>query len=136
MVVDTSAIVALLLGEPEAVAIAARLADAERSEMSAATFVETTIVTEARLGPTGVLHLQQVMREAEVRVVDVTEGLARTASDAWRRFGKGRHPAALNFGDTFSYALARERGEPLLCVGQDFVQTDLEVVPLVDGGAD
>jgi len=132
VVVDTSAIVALLLGEETAPSIAAALADASDPVVSAATLVEATIVVESRLGPAGVLRLEQVVRESDIAIVDVTEDIARTACDAWRSFGKGRHPAALNFGDCFSYALASRRDEAVLCVGNDFAQTDIGVVSLVD----
>lgn len=97
--------------------------------VSAATLVEATIVTESRLGAEGVLRLDQVFREAEIGVVPVDVEQSRVAVDAWRRYGKGRQPARLNFGDCFSYALARVRDEALLCVGEDFPRTDVAVLP-------
>ena len=97
--------------------------------ISAATLVETTIVVESRLGADGVLRLEQLLRTAEVATVAVDEVQARAASDAWRAFGKGRHPAALNLGDCFTYALAQVRDEPILCVGDDFARTDIYTVP-------
>jgi len=118
VVVDTSALIAVLLGEPEAEEVAALL---ERSivVVPAPTLVETGIVAESRLGPDGVLDLQALLEEAEVAVEPFTEGDARAALDAWRRFGKGRHPAGLNLGDCFAYAVAARRGDSLLFVGDD-----------------
>jgi ribonuclease VapC len=129
LVVDTSALVALLLGEPTAIDIALAFERAGKPVISAATLVEATIVVEAKLGGDGVLRLEQILREAGVETVAVDAEQARAASDAWRAFGKGRHPAGLNFGDCFTYALAHRRGEPVLCVGDDFRRTDLTTVP-------
>jgi ribonuclease VapC len=97
--------------------------------ISAATLVEATIVVESRLGGDGVVRLDQLLRAAEVATVVVDEIQARAASDAWRAFGMGRHPAALNLGDCFTYALAQLRDEPILCVGDDFARTDISTVP-------
>jgi ribonuclease VapC len=130
VVVDTSALVALLLGEPRAPEIATAFEAADSpAVISAATLVEATIVVESRLGADGVLRLEQLLRTAEVATVAVDEVQARAASDAWRAFGKGRHPAALNLGDCFTYALAQVRDEPILCVGDDFARTDIYTVP-------
>jgi ribonuclease VapC len=130
VVVDTSALVALLLGEPGAEDVAAAFETAAGpAVISAATLVEATIVVEARLGADGVLRLDQLLRLAEVATVAVDAVQAAVASDAWRAFGKSRHPAALNLGDCFTYALARCRDEPVLCVGNDFRRTDIETVP-------
>jgi len=129
VVVDTSALVALLLGDVSASAIAGCLERARESVISAATLVEATIVVESRLGGDGVLRLEQILREAEIGIQEVDAEQARGAADAWRSFGKGRHPAALNFGDCFAFALARQRGEAILCIGNDFAHTDIEVVP-------
>jgi ribonuclease VapC len=128
VVVDTSALVALLLGEPHAAAIAAAFESAGPAVISAATLVEATIVVESRLGADGVVRLDQLLRTAEVAAVAVDEAQARAAADAWRAFGKGRHPAALNLGDCFTYALAQVRAEPVLCVGNDFARTDIDTV--------
>jgi ribonuclease VapC len=128
MVVDTSALVALLLGEPEAADIAEAFEASGPAVISAATLVEATIVVESRLGADGVLRLDQVLRAAEFETVAVDAGQARAAADAWRAFGKGRHPAALNFGDCLTYALAQHRGEPILCIGDDFARTDIDTV--------
>lgn len=129
MVVDSSALVALLLGESEAERISVELANTSNAVISAATLVEVTIVIESKLGADGVLRLHQILRESGVSTVSVTEDDARVACDAWRSFGRGRHPAALNFGDCFAYALARQRTEALLCVGDDFRQTDIPTLP-------
>lgn len=129
IVVDTSALVSLLFGEPEAEAVARALeADAEPL-MSAATYVEVMIVAEGRKGPAGALVVEQMMREAGIVVVAHDPDAAQAAVDGWRRFGTGRHPAALNLGDCFAYGLARVRRAPVLCVGTDFARTDVDVVP-------
>ncbi len=124
MIVDTSAIVAVLLGEVGSEAIEASLMSST-SSISAATRVELGIVVEARTGPIGVQLLDELLDRLAVEIVDVDEGQASEAIIAWRRFGKGRHPAGLNFGDTFAYALAMRRQEPLLFVGDDFSRTDV-----------
>lgn len=123
-VVDTSAIVAVLFGEPGSKDIERRLLDSP-CIMSAATRVELGIVVEAKAGPAGAQLLEELLARVAVRIEPVDGGLADEALVCWRRFGKGRHPAGLNYGDTFSYALARRMGLPLLFVGDDFVQTDV-----------
>ncbi len=124
MIVDTSAIVAVLLGEVGSEAIEASLMSST-SSISAATRVELGIVVEARTGPVGVQLLDELLDRLAVEIIDVDEDQASEAIIAWRRFGKGRHPAGLNFGDTFAYALAMRRQEPLLFVGDDFSRTDV-----------
>ena len=125
MVVDTSAIMALLLDEPEATRIDNLLSTTDQSVISAGNHVELLMVTESRAGAEGVLLLDEALRRLEIGIEDVTAEVAWLALDAWRRFGKGRHPVALNFGDSFAYGLARARNESLLFVGQDFAQTDI-----------
>lgn len=120
MVIDTSALLALLLGEPEAERVAHALEAARETVIAAPTLVEAMIVAQARLGPDGVLDLEQVLREAAISVEPFDSNAARAAVDAWRRFGKGRHPAALNLGDCYAYGLAATRGDSLLFVGDDF----------------
>ena len=93
--------------------------------MSAATRVELGIVIEAKTGPAGTQLLDELLGRVAMEIVAVDLELAEEAIVAWRRFGKGRHQAGLNFGDTFSYALARRLGQPLLFVGDDFSRTDL-----------
>lgn len=95
--------------------------------MSAATRVELGIVIESRAGGEGAQLLQEMLSRIEVRILPADTAIAVEAIIAWRRFGKGRHPASLNYGDTFAYALARRSGLPLLFVGDDFAQTDVLV---------
>ena len=128
MVIDTSALVALLGMEAEAARLAAAIeADATRL-ISAASVVEAALVNQARHGPDGGRELDLLIAKAGLSVEPVTAQQAEIAREAWRRFGKGRHAAGLNFGDCFSYALAKATGEPLLFKGTDFTQTDLAVV--------
>jgi ribonuclease VapC len=125
VIVDTSAIMAILKKEPEAVALGAALTRAANPAMSAATLVEVGIVSEGRAGAGVRAEVEDLIAGAGIEVVPFTAEQARIALDGWRRFGKGRHPAALNLGDCFAYALARSRGEPLLFKGEDFAQTDV-----------
>jgi len=125
-VVDSSAIVAVLFGEPGGKDIERKLVSS-LCTMSAATHVELGIVVEARAGPAGAQLLEELLARIAIRIEPVDEGLAGEAIVCWRRFGRGRHPAGLNLGDTFSYALARRMGVPLLFVGNDFSQTDVLV---------
>ncbi|WP_419846404.1 type II toxin-antitoxin system VapC family toxin [Candidatus Poriferisocius sp.] len=122
-VVDTSAIVAVLFSEPGSEDIERKLMGAP-CVMSAATRVELGIVVEAKTGAAGVLLLEELLSRIEIQIEPVDAGLAEEALACWRRFGRGRHPAALNYGDVFSYALARRLGQPLVFVGDDFSQTD------------
>lgn len=128
VVVDTSAVVAVLLREPGSDALAERLESAATRLMSAATRVELGIVIEARLGPVGADLLARFIRDAEIEIVAVDTVIADRALGAWRRYGKGRHRAALNVGDCFSYALAEHTGLALMCTGADFSATDLQVI--------
>ena len=123
-VVDTSAIVAVLLEEPGSEAIERELLQGP-CVMSAATRVELGIVVEARVGAAGTQLLEELLARIDIRIAPVDEDHAREALVCWRRFGKGRHEAALNFGDTLAYALARQTGQPLLYVGNDFSRTDI-----------
>ena len=125
MVLDTSALLVLLLDEPEADAYRAALDDDESRLVSAATLLETSIVIEARKGEAAGRELDLLLHRAEVTVVPVDAEQIAEARRAYRRFGRGRHAAGLNFGDLFSYALARVSGEPLLFKGTDFAQTDV-----------
>ncbi len=124
--VDTSALMAIVLGEDDAPLFARAIA-ANSGDMcvSAATVVEATIVAEARQGAAAAQDLAAVLREADIRIVALDATQATIASAAWRRFGKGRHAAALNLGDCYAYALARHLGAPLLFKGNDFAQTDI-----------
>lgn len=126
IVVDTSAIVAVLFGESGGEGLERRLL-AEPCVISAATRVELGIVIEAKTGPSGTQLLEELLGRIEIKVAPVDAELAEEAMVCWRRFGKGRHRAGLNFGDTFSYALSRRLGQPLLFVGGDFSHTDVAV---------
>jgi ribonuclease VapC len=129
MVIDTSALLAILLGEPEAPAIARVLANQSTCLISAVTEFETAIVIETRKGADGLELLSQLVVEAGIETVPMTIEQVRLAREAYSRFGKGRDAAALNLGDCCSYALARERREPLLFKGGDFSLTDIEARP-------
>jgi ribonuclease VapC len=126
MVIDTSAIVAIALNEPEAPSFEQRIADDPVRLISAATVLEAAMVIETRLGEPGGSELDLWLHKADVEIVAVEAEHADQARRAWRRYGKGRHPASLNFGDCFSYALAALTGEPLLYKGNDFSQTDMQ----------
>jgi len=128
MVVDTSAILCILLGEAESDRFVEQLAGADRCVMAAPTWLECAMVTTVRLGPRGFELMEALLSGAQVHVHAFDKELARIANAAWRQFGKGRHPAALNFGDCFSYALAKSLDEPLLFKGQDFSLTDIRAV--------
>lgn len=125
MVVDTSALYAILVDEPERRRFVEALEAADARRISAATFVEISIVIEARYGAEGVRDLDLLLDRADIDIVPVDEEQAGIARRAFTLFGKGRHPAGLNYGDCFSYALARVSGEPLLFKGADFAQTDV-----------
>jgi len=128
VVVDTSALIALLGMEAEAARVAAALESEATRLISAAAVVETGLVIESRYGAQGGRELDLLIAKAELSIQPVTAEQAEVAREAWRRYGKGRHPAGLNFGDCFSYALARTSGEPLLFKGDDFIHTDITAV--------
>jgi ribonuclease VapC len=128
LVVDTSAAVAVILGEPGSEELAAHLEEALVRLMPAAIRVELGMVIEARLWPAGQDVVDRFLRDAKIDIVPVDTDLAARAMSGWRRYGKGRHPAGLNFGDCFSYALADRTGHPVLCTGDDFAATDIPVV--------
>lgn len=129
VVVDSSALAAICFGEPEYERFVELLSSAEPAVLSAATLTEVSMVVEARKGLSGATMLDRTLRNAEIHVVEVSELDARNAVVAWRRYGKGNHRASLNFGDCFVYALAEAKGYPIVCDGNDFAQTDLEVLP-------
>jgi ribonuclease VapC len=128
MVLDTSALLAVLLNEPEAASFRLAIEADPVRLLSAATLVETAIVIEARVGEVGGRELDRLVQKADVEVVAVDAEQAELARHAYREFGKGRHAAGLNYGDCFSYALAHSRGEPLLFKGGDFAKTDVVAV--------
>lgn len=125
MVIDTSAIVAIALDESDAAELEVRIADDPLRLISAATVLEATIVLETRLGDAGGREFDLWLLKIGAEIVPVDAEQADAARRAWRRYGKGRHAAALNYGDCFSYALALTRGEPLLFKGEDFAKTDV-----------
>ena len=121
----------MLLGEPDAARVAAAIDLDSPRLLSAANLLETAMVIESRKGEPGGRELDLLLYRARIDVVPVDEDQAEIARQAWRRFGRGRHPAALNYGDCFAYALARSRRAPLLFVGNDFAQTDIERMKLL-----
>jgi len=130
MVIDTSAIAAILFGEQEAPRMEGAIADDPIRLLSAANLLEASLVVEGRYGEPGGRELDLLLHVAGMEVVSVTEAQVEIARRAFRRYGKGRHPARLNFGDCFAYALAKSSGEPLLFKGDDFTRTDVEAVPV------
>ena len=125
MVIDTSALVAMLTDEPDAELFEARVADDPVRTMSTASYLETAIVIESRFGESGGRELDLWLHRASVSLVAVDADQAEVARAAYRRYGKGRHRAGLNYGDCYSYALARVSGQPLLFKGDDFGHTDV-----------
>lgn len=126
MIVDTSALLAILRDEPEALSCAEVIAAATIRRISAANFLETAIVTDASHDPIASRRLDDLLKVAGIAIEPVTEEQARLGRAAHRDFGKGSgHPAQLNFGDCFAYALAKATGEPLLFKGADFATTDV-----------
>ena len=126
MVIDTSAILAILLDEPERRRFSEALEGSDIHSLSAGSFVETSMIIESLYGSDGVRDLDLIIAKAAIVVEPVDTEQAHIARQAFRQFGKGRHPAELNFGDCFSYALARFTAEPLLFKGKDFSRTDIE----------
>ena len=130
MIVDTSAVAALIFGQSESSAIASALLAGAPSAIGAPTLAEAAIVLQSRLGTQGLTHLRGFLVEFDVHAVPFGDEHWRQAGLAFAHYGKGRHPAGLNFGDCLTYAVAKVSGMPLLCVGGDFALTDLELVPL------
>ncbi len=125
MVIDPSAIVAVLLGEPEAAALVKAMGQDSKLLISAFSVLEAGVVLERKKGEIGRRDLDRFLHNANITVVAFNEPQLELAREVWRKFGKGRHPARLNLGDCCSYALAKFTGEPLLFKGKDFSQTDL-----------
>lgn len=127
MIVDSSAILAILLGEPERPAFEEAIAGAPVPRMSAASYLEAGIVIDAKGNPILSRMLDALLAGADIAIAPVTAEQAVIAREAYRDFGRGSgHPAGLNFGDCFSYALAKASGEPLLFKGEDFIHTDVQ----------
>lgn len=127
MVIDTSAVLAIFLGEPERKRFLEQILEAESRLISAASVLETGIVLEAKRGESAGREFDLFLVRAAVEVAAVDAEQAEIARSAWRKYGKGRHAAALNFGDCFAYALAKSSGEALLAKGTDFAATDIEL---------
>jgi ribonuclease VapC len=125
MVVDTSALLAVILDEPEAGQFRDLIADASEPKVSAVSVLEASLVLEGRVGAEASRELDLLLRDTGFQVVAFDEQQLRLARRGWRRFGKGNHPAGLNLGDCASYALSKMTGEPLLFKGGDFAQTDV-----------
>jgi ribonuclease VapC len=131
MIVDTSALIAILRDEPEASVMAHAIEEAAERRISAANWLEAAAVIDGSRDPVASRRFDELVDVARIAVAPVTEAQARIARAAYRDFGKGSgHPAGLNFGDCFAYALAKDTGEPLLFKGRDFVHTD--VVPALE----
>jgi ribonuclease VapC len=128
VVVDTSAAVAIVAGESAGGWVAHTLDSTERRFMSSGSFVELAIVLTHKLGPVGPTAAEHLVRSLAIQVVDVDARRAGMASRGFVRFGKGRHPASLNFGDCFVYGLAADLRLPVVCLGDDFPQTDLDTI--------
>ncbi|GAB6042598.1 type II toxin-antitoxin system VapC family toxin [Endothiovibrio diazotrophicus] len=129
MVIDTSALIAILLHEPEGALLARAIAAAPRRLLSALSLLEAGIVIETKKGEEGARQLDLLIHRAGIEVIAMNGEQAGLARIAWRRYGKGRHPARLNLGDCCAYALSRHSGEPLLFKGDDFPHTDVQMVP-------
>ncbi len=129
MVLDTSALVAMLLAEPEAPAMVAAIARDPSRLVGAPTLVEAAAVMRARMGPGGEVALDALMERLDIRVVDMTSTAAKLSRLGYARFGKGvGDPAVLNYGDCLAYGVAMAEREPLLCKGDDFSRTDVSRV--------
>lgn len=126
MILDSSAVVAILRAEPEAPMMAQAVGRADPCRISAVSYVEAAIVIDSGRDPISSRRFDDFFRESGIVVESVTEWQAEIARQAYRDFGKGRHRAGLNLGDCFAYALAKEKGEALLFKGDDFCHTDVE----------
>ena len=130
MILDTSALIAILRAEPEAAAFARAIEQAEVRRLSAVSFVEAAVVIDGSRDPIASRRFDELVQSAGLLIEPVTEAQARIAREAYRDFGRGSgHRAKLNFGDCFAYALARVTGEPLLFKGRDFAHTDIAAAP-------
>ena len=136
MIVDSSAVVAILLREPDARRYARAIQTMSPCRISVANVLEASIVVESRGGAEVGYALDILLEQGDIEPVPVTTEQLAAARRAWRRFGKGNHPAGLNFGDCFAYALAETTGEPLLFKGADFAQTDVAPALPADEAAD
>jgi ribonuclease VapC len=129
VIIDTSVVMALLLREPEAQAFSDLMSSAPRRRLSSATYVELSAVVDGKRDPALSGALDAILKGSRIELTPFTVAQALIARDAYQRFGRGSgHPARLNMGDCFSYALARDLGEPLLFKGRDFALTDIEII--------
>ena len=128
MVVDTSVVIAVLLGEPETASFVRALAEAPKKTISAFNALESAIVIEAKKGEAGGRELDLLLHRAQIEIIVLNGDQVELARTAWRKYGKGNHSAGLNIGDCCAYALAKYSGEPLLFKGNDFSQTDIQAV--------
>ena len=126
MVIDTSALLAILFADPERERLASAISEAGIRLLSSVNALEAAIVVLTRKGPAGLREFDLLCHAAELEIVPFTGEHLVLAREGYQRFGKGRHPAGLNFGDCCAYALSRHSGEPLLFTGEDFARTDLE----------
>ena len=126
MIVDTSAVLAILFKEPDARLYAEAIAGADSCRISAANFLEAGITIDSQAGAAAGRQLDVLIQQAGITIESVSVEQVQLARQAYLDFGRGRHPARLNYGDTFAYALAKVSGEPLLFKGNDFSQTDIE----------
>lgn len=127
MIVDSSALVAILLVEPEALRLTTAIAGSPVCKLPASCLLETSMIVLARSGQDGLRDLDLYVARSRMVIAPFTESQAGLAREAFRRYGKGRHPAQLNFGDCMAYALAKDTGEELLFKGTDFGQTDIAI---------
>ncbi|MGB2624672.1 MAG: type II toxin-antitoxin system VapC family toxin [Candidatus Acidiferrum sp.] len=128
MVIDSSALLAILLNEPERPRYLDLIDDSQIRLISAASALESAMIIEHRRGPAGGSEFDIFLHRAAIEIISVDAEQFSVARQAWRKYGKGRHPAALNFGDCFAYALATVSNEPLLAKGSDFQKTDLQLL--------
>ncbi|MBW4052701.1 MAG: type II toxin-antitoxin system VapC family toxin [Proteobacteria bacterium] len=135
MVIDTSALLAILQDEPQRRRFNEAIEADDTRALSTGSFLETSMILESRFGADGVRDLDHFIAKAQISLSAVDAEQARLARDGFRKYGKGRHPAGLNFGDCFSYALARSLDEPLLFKGNDFLRTDVECHPASEAGS-
>jgi ribonuclease VapC len=129
MVIVTSAVIAILLEETAADRLGRAIRAAPTRRMSAASVIQAGIVAQGRFREAGERNLDRLLSHLEVEIIPFTERHAKIARAAYRHFGRGNHPAKLNYGDCFAYALSQALDEPLLFVGDDFTQTDIDVAP-------
>jgi ribonuclease VapC len=126
VILDSSAILAIVLGEPDRFRFVDALLEAVPRRMSVANWLEATMVVDRKGGALSVSRFEDFMHDAQIELMPVSVSQAAIARHAWRLFGRGNHPARLNYGDCFAYALAKESREPLLIKGDEFAQTDIE----------